>query len=362
MKGVNNKGVFRDRAQFAYGMILISIGVLFLIAGQYNLIKKFDDEWFLLSSFLSSLFVLFGFVLLVFATRVKELASIRTWLIVDVNSRLFIYKLTWVVAFSIVVITLGVLVSIFVKGFIVKSVVFIALSSLLILSLLSWVDYSLDKQSWYSRKILFGLISIVVAIASFCSLSLTYSVINSIFKVDPSFFPLAISFGTVVHFFWLFNIFFSITLCLVGALLVMVFLYEVYCACFKEYNPLESYRRGRVIFVLSSAFFVSYFYLLAPKMLLGKELDDNVIKVMIADVAYELDFNSSHLCDNSELTYSADGGKTGESKKVIFLGPNYSKVLYGVLNKPQDHAPSEYAIAECMRKNAPPFVVLYQLF
>ncbi|WP_462160666.1 hypothetical protein [Pseudoalteromonas maricaloris] len=155
-------------------------------------------------------------------------------------------------------------------------------------------------NSYVSNKWILGVCS--SALLFFSGVE-SASQINAVFGVDSSLFPFTVTAMLVINicviFCLMMLIIFAITVCIVGLQLI------------SDLRRKPKTSSSPMIFV--ALLFFSTYASLAGLIIHPSEAKENIAR----KIALKIDFNSSHLCTNSEL----------KNRPVIFLGPNLSRVL-----------------------------------
>lgn len=158
--------------------------------------------------------------------------------------------------------------------------------------------YHLSRSSLSNKWFLGGAFSSILYWAGFKSAEQ----INSVFSIDPSFFPFTLSAMILVNVFVLFCLF-------------MVPVFFICCALLffnivKLIIRKKDYTQSRIF--MAVLVFSAYAAIIGLKMQSPK-LQNHFVNL----IALKTDFNSKHLCANDRL----------KGIPVIFLGPNSRRVL-----------------------------------
>lgn len=159
-------------------------------------------------------------------------------------------------------------------------------------------------SSYASSKKIFGFLSACIV---FWATYTTFGQVNTVFGVDPSYFPFAITVGIFINIAKMF----ALTSIVVTPLSMIMSLINM----FTSSHPFWSNSRQAVLYctlILSSLVFLTLEFLWSDEFIHNKLLES----------AEVMDMNSNHLCHNDLLV------KGKEKVPVIFIGPNSSLVLY----------------------------------
>lgn len=175
-------------------------------------------------------------------------------------------------------------------------------------------DQALDENELiYSIKLDSPIIKATAAIFSFIITAATYGKLNDVYHVDPSNFPLTLVFVLGFSVF-IITSFFVIASSLNSFVRVPgtgSFRWGAFNVFAKEEEGTDAKIRTYItLLFLSSTFYFGSFLLIYFSDMNGN------FDILIRNLAYNLDFNSSHPCKESS------GGN-----KYIFLGPNHQLIL-----------------------------------
>jgi hypothetical protein len=181
------------------------------------------------------------------------------------------------------------------------------LAPLIIWSIMIFLEDSVVVKAIFSysssKKIFAFLSSCVVFWATYT----TFGQVNTVFGVDPTYFPFAITVGIFINIIKV-AIFPSIVVAPLSVIFLII-------NAFTSKHPFWSVSRQ---YLLSCTFILSSFMLL---MFIYVKSDDFIQK-KILESAEVMDMNNNHHCHSKDLL------RGSKKLPVVFLGPNSSLVLY----------------------------------
>lgn len=159
-------------------------------------------------------------------------------------------------------------------------------------------------SSYSSSKMIFGFLSACIV---FWATYTTFSQVNAVFGIDPSYFPFAITVGIFINI--------AKVVALTSIVIAPLSMIVSFINMFTSSHPFWSNSRQAVLYcslILSSLVF----------LMLGFLWSDDFMHKKLLESAEVMDMNNNHLCHNELLV------KEDKKVPVIFLGPNSSLVLY----------------------------------
>lgn len=172
-----------------------------------------------------------------------------------------------------------------------------------------------NLASYISSKIVFGFVSASIV---FWATYSSFNQINSIFGVDPSYFPFTITIGIFINVVKV--------IALASILIMPISLIMVILSLFTSGHGFWSFTRQIFLY---STLILSFLIL----QFLNFLWSDEFTRQKLIESAQLMDMNNNHLCHN-EVLFSEE-----EKLPVIFISPSSSVVLY---NKGD-----EFDIVEC---------------
>lgn len=188
----------------------------------------------------------------------------------------------------------------------------IAGTLVMILSIMIFFEDSILVKaisSYSSSKKMFGFISACIV---FWATYTTFGQVNSVFGVDPSYFPFTITIGIFINI--------AKVVALTSIVIAPLSMIMVVIHMFTSNHPFWSNSRHAVLYC---SLILSFLIVLT----LGSLWSDDFIHKKLLESAYAMDMNGNHLCHNDLLI------QDGKKVPVIFIGPNSSLVLYNKGNK-----------------------------
>ncbi|EHH1260565.1 hypothetical protein J7H92_004398, partial [Vibrio parahaemolyticus] len=159
-------------------------------------------------------------------------------------------------------------------------------------------------STYSSSKKIFGFISACIV---FWATYTTFGQVNSVFGVDPSYFPFTITVGIFINI--------AKVVALTSIVITPLSVIMSFINMFTSNHPFWSNSRQAVLYctlILSSMIFLTLGFLWSDEFMHRKLLES----------AQVMDMNGNHLCHNDLLI------QDGKKVPVIFIGPNSSLVLY----------------------------------
>jgi hypothetical protein len=175
--------------------------------------------------------------------------------------------------------------------------------------------YKFSESSLSNKWILSALGSIVLYWSAFKSAGQ----VNSVFNIDPGFFPFTLTAMALFNIATLLFLLMIPVFIISGLIMLCNFVREVF---FKK-------KKKNELMIFTGVLVFSAYASLFSLFMLSPTLQDKAVN----SIALQTDFNSSHTCDDEWL----------KDKPVIFVGPNSNYVLA----TSQDHE-GKYTIQRCI--------------